>query len=96
VTTRGLNLKRRLRAGEVTIGAWISFAESAVAEIMAGTGFDWILIDTEHAPVQPRGAADRPHGVQRPGVRADRPRALEQPCPSPKPHPAAQRLILRY
>jgi 4-hydroxy-2-oxoheptanedioate aldolase len=55
VTTRGLNLKRRLRAGEVTIGAWISFAASAVAEIMAGTGFDWILIDTEHAPFSPEG-----------------------------------------
>jgi 2-keto-3-deoxy-L-rhamnonate aldolase RhmA len=55
VTTRGLNLKRRLRAGEVTIGAWISFAESAVAEIMAGSGFDWILIDTEHAPFSPEG-----------------------------------------
>jgi 2-keto-3-deoxy-L-rhamnonate aldolase RhmA len=55
VTTRGLDLKRRLRAGEVTIGAWISFSESAVAEIMAGTGFDWILIDTEHAPFSPEG-----------------------------------------
>ncbi len=55
MTTRGLNLKRRLQAREVTIGAWISFAESAVAEIMAGTGFDWILIDTEHAPFSPEG-----------------------------------------
>ena len=55
MTTRGLTLKRRLRAGEVTIGAWLSFAESAVAEIMAGAGFDWILIDTEHAPFSPEG-----------------------------------------
>jgi 2-keto-3-deoxy-L-rhamnonate aldolase RhmA len=55
VTTRGQNLKHRLRAGEVTIGAWISFAESAVAEIMAGTGFDWVLIDTEHAQFSPEG-----------------------------------------
>lgn len=55
MTTPGQNLKRRLRAGDVTIGAWISFAESAVAEIMAGTGFDWILIDTEHAPFSPEG-----------------------------------------
>ena len=55
MTTRGLDLKRRLRAGEVTIGAWLSFAESAVAEIMAGAGYDWILIDTEHAPFSPEG-----------------------------------------
>ena len=53
--TRSLHLKRRLRAGEVTLGAWISFAESAVAEIMAGAGYDWILIDTEHAPFSPEG-----------------------------------------
>jgi 2-keto-3-deoxy-L-rhamnonate aldolase RhmA len=39
----------------VTIGAWISFAESAIAEIVAGSGFDWILIDTEHAPFSPEG-----------------------------------------
>jgi 4-hydroxy-2-oxoheptanedioate aldolase len=55
VSARSLDLKRRLKAGETTVGAWLSFAESAVAEIMAGTGYDWILIDTEHAPFGPEG-----------------------------------------
>ena len=47
---KGLSLKKRLRAGELTFGAWVSFADQAAAEIMAGVGFDWVLIDTEHAP----------------------------------------------
>ncbi len=47
---RNLQLKKRLREGEVTVGAWLSFACPAVAEIMAGASFDWLLIDTEHAP----------------------------------------------
>ena len=45
-----LSLKKRLRAGEVTLGAWLSFHDPAVAEIMAASGFDWLLIDGEHAP----------------------------------------------
>lgn len=48
--TKGLALKKRLRMGEVTIGAWLTFTDPAVAEIMAGSGFDWLLIDGEHAP----------------------------------------------
>lgn len=47
---RSLALKRRLRAGETTFGAWVSFQDPGAAEIMAGTGYDWVFIDTEHSP----------------------------------------------
>lgn len=50
MSERSRDLKRRLRASEVTIGAWLSLADPEVAEIMAQTGFDWLLIDTEHTP----------------------------------------------
>jgi len=43
-------LKRNLRAGKVQVGCWISLASVASAEICAGAGFDWVLIDMEHAP----------------------------------------------
>ena len=43
-------LKRNLRAGKVQCGCWVSLASHASAEICAGAGFDWILIDMEHAP----------------------------------------------
>lgn len=50
MSDRSLALKHRLRAGEVVFGAWLSIADPVVAEIMATSGFDYVLIDTEHAP----------------------------------------------
>src|ERR1035437_1366315 len=32
------------------IGLWSSLCSNIAAEIIGGSGFDWILIDTEHAP----------------------------------------------
>ena len=43
-------LKTRLLAGETLIGCWVALADDYAAEIMGGTGFDWLLIDGEHAP----------------------------------------------
>ncbi|HWQ37551.1 MAG TPA: aldolase/citrate lyase family protein [Burkholderiales bacterium] len=43
-------LKRALRDKRVQVGCWLSLASHACAEICASAGFDWILIDTEHAP----------------------------------------------
>jgi 4-hydroxy-2-oxoheptanedioate aldolase len=33
---------------------WVGLADSYVAEVLAGAGFDWLLIDCEHAPNDPR------------------------------------------
>jgi 4-hydroxy-2-oxoheptanedioate aldolase len=43
-------LKRALADGQTQIGLWCSLASHITTEIVAGAGFDWILIDTEHAP----------------------------------------------
>lgn len=42
--------KTRLAAGETLIGLWLTLADPYCAEICAGAGFDWLLIDGEHAP----------------------------------------------
>lgn len=42
--------KRALKAGKPQIGLWCSTCSSYVVEALAGSGFDWLLIDTEHAP----------------------------------------------
>lgn len=39
-----------LRAGTVQIGLWCSLADAYAAEVVAGSGFDWLLLDTEHTP----------------------------------------------
>jgi 4-hydroxy-2-oxoheptanedioate aldolase len=43
-------LKRALRSGDVQIGLWSCLASPIAAEVVAGSGFDWVLLDTEHAP----------------------------------------------
>ncbi|MCY0093722.1 HpcH/HpaI aldolase/citrate lyase family protein [Hoeflea ulvae] len=50
-------LKRRLQAGETLIGCWLGMAEPYLAEISATAGFDWLLIDGEHAPNDIRSMA---------------------------------------
>lgn len=42
--------KQALLAGEQQIGLWLGLASAYTAELLAGAGFDWLLIDGEHAP----------------------------------------------
>lgn len=42
--------KRGLLRGETQIGLWLSSTSSYMAEIAATSGYDWLLIDGEHAP----------------------------------------------
>ena len=42
--------KQALQARRTQIGLWLSLADPYSAELLAGTGFDWVLIDGEHAP----------------------------------------------
>jgi 4-hydroxy-2-oxoheptanedioate aldolase len=42
--------KQRLKAGESQIGLWCALSSPYAAEVVAGSGFDWLLIDTEHSP----------------------------------------------
>jgi 4-hydroxy-2-oxoheptanedioate aldolase len=42
--------KQAIREGRPQIGLWTSLCSNYAAEVIAGAGFDWILIDTEHAP----------------------------------------------
>jgi len=42
--------KRALRAGRPQIGLWSSLASSLSVEIVASSGYDWLLLDMEHAP----------------------------------------------
>lgn len=42
--------KRALAAGQTQIGLFLGLANAYTAEIVAGTGFDWLLIDGEHGP----------------------------------------------
>lgn len=52
-------LKHRLASGEVLHGCWLGMANAYVAEMAATCGFDWLLIDGEHAPNDIRSLSDQ-------------------------------------
>ena len=43
-----MNLKQKLQNGEAVHGCWLNMGSAVSAEIIAGAGFDWLLIDLEH------------------------------------------------
>lgn len=45
--------KAALKRGELQIGLWSSLCSPIVSEIISQSGFDWILVDTEHSPNEP-------------------------------------------
>ena len=44
------SFKRALKAGKPQVGLWSSLSSNYTVEVIAGAGFDWILLDTEHSP----------------------------------------------
>ena len=48
------SFKQALQNGQPQIGLWVGLADAYVTELLANAGFDWLLIDAEHAPNDPR------------------------------------------
>ena len=44
------HFKRNLLAGKPQIGLWAALSSAYVTELLASVGYDWLLIDGEHAP----------------------------------------------
>ena len=42
--------KHALSRGELQIGLWCTLGSHIAAEIVSDSGFDWLLLDTEHSP----------------------------------------------
>lgn len=42
--------KQALQARQTQIGLWFGLANGYAAELIAGSGFDWLVLDGEHAP----------------------------------------------
>lgn len=45
--------KAGLAAGKCQIGLWTALPGTVPVEILSGCGFDWLVLDTEHAPGDP-------------------------------------------
>ena len=46
-----MSLKQKLKNNELTIGSWIMMADSMSVEVMALAGFEWLVVDIEHTPI---------------------------------------------
>jgi 4-hydroxy-2-oxoheptanedioate aldolase len=42
--------KRSIQSGRCQVGLWSILSSHVTVEIIAGAGFDWLVLDTEHAP----------------------------------------------
>ena len=47
------NFRRRLLAGEALYGTMVTLDSPAVVELLCHVGFDWLFLETEHAPLLP-------------------------------------------
>ncbi len=45
--------KRALESGKTQFGLWSTLSNSFAVEVIAGAGYDWLLLDTEHSPGDP-------------------------------------------
>lgn len=55
--------RNALRLGQTQIGLWVGLADANAAEALAGCGFDWLLLDGEHAPNDIRTVLDQLRAV---------------------------------
>ncbi len=62
------HVRHRLAGGEPSIGTWLSLPSPEAAEYIAELGLDWLVVDTEHNPIDITTlarmfAAMRPSGI---------------------------------
>jgi 4-hydroxy-2-oxoheptanedioate aldolase len=50
-TLSGVEFKKQLRAGQPKLGLFLNAHSPTVAEQLAHSGYDWLLVDTQHGPM---------------------------------------------
>ena len=58
------DLRRRVLAGEPTMGAFVTFGAPMAAEILARIGFDWLIVDLEHGHATESELLSQLHAIQ--------------------------------
>src|SRR5262245_57490377 len=58
-------VKREFKEGRLQIGLLSSMGSNIAAEIISDSGFDWILLDTEHSPNEIPDLVTQLQAVQR-------------------------------
>ena len=63
-------LKEKLNKKQLTIGTWLTIPHRTVVEILSKSGFEWIVIDMEHSPINISEVADLIAHIQGNGMQA--------------------------
>jgi 4-hydroxy-2-oxoheptanedioate aldolase len=63
-TVRPNHFKQGLKARKKQPGLWLSLESPNVTEIVAGSGYDWLLLDMEHTTLDTSQVADHVRAVQ--------------------------------
>jgi 4-hydroxy-2-oxoheptanedioate aldolase len=52
------HVRAKLKAGEPSVGTWLTLPDTIAARLMARVGFDWLTVELEHTPVNFETAAN--------------------------------------
>ena len=63
-----MNLKQKLKNKKTVIGSWITLAHPIIPEIMAGAGFDFLVIEMEHSVISLKDTQVLIQSIQAQGV----------------------------
>lgn len=74
--------KAALTRHQTQIGLWLSSGHAGLAEMLAGTGYDWLLIDGEHGPNDLLGVLAQLQGVSS--------ACASLPVQASRPHPVVR------
>ncbi len=61
-------LRALVRNGRATVGTWLQFPSPDVAEVLAASGYDWVVVDAEHGAFARHMYPDLFRAVERGGA----------------------------
>jgi len=65
-----MSLKNKLQNNELTLGSWITIGHTAIVDIMASAGFEWLVVDIEHTSIDLATAHQLIATIQANGMKA--------------------------
>src|SRR5258708_25899219 len=69
-TLTGAEFKKHLRAGTPKLGLFLNSHSPTVAEQLALSGYDWLLVDTQHGPMGFESLSAMLSGISNGGVKS--------------------------
>ena len=66
----GAEFKKQLRAGMPKLGLFLNSHSPTVAEQLAHSGYDWLLVDTQHGPMGNESLSGMLAGISNGGAKS--------------------------